>query len=302
MGGQRLTEALVQETVERAFTRFRRLGSACRKGMIAEDEFRRGMSEAFSEGFLRFLEERRLALRVTGANYARFAEDWAACRKGALPASALPPWLYDRGERPAREAAAEDRRLFFILAEAFRLPPAFFEPLPEDVPAPGRDYVHGWREDVTWSVPFLCREDGGLLTDEAPVGKRFTLTDERGLKAALTVWEDRRQTDRSGMDFDELVCASGDGLRVRMAEFLAEGCIEGYTAGERRRKPEVLIRMDAHGRINRLAYWEGPEDREAFETFPLWQAYFRLAEEKRKRNEAVLSALFDTFRTPDGRG
>ena len=297
---RQLTDELVNAAIRRTSDSFRRFRKARRKGYFTEEEFFRVMLNSFHEGFWGLLRDRRMVLHLKDANFPRFSEDCRAFAGGGEPrAPEAEPWLYCGEVRPGREASAEDVKQVLALMNAFRLPPGFFEPLPEDVPAPDRVHVHQWHDAEAYGILFRCADDGGLSAEAEPVGKTFRLADERGLKAVVTVREDRRTGDRAGMDFDEIVRDSKHGPVVLLADLLAEGTIEGYTAIAGRESPEILIRFGSDNRPDRLAYYELPEDRRAFEAFPLWQEYFRLSQERERRQRDVLSALFASDLSPD---
>ncbi|MBR2780322.1 MAG: hypothetical protein IKD81_02775 [Eubacteriaceae bacterium] len=156
-----------------------------------------------------------------------------------------------------------------------------------------------YHSEGVYTLEFNCVDDCGLLKDPDPVGKTFVLTDDMGIRAQIMVREDRRASERTGMDIDELVFTAGNGSTVKLAEFLAEGYIEGYTAKEGRSKPEIIIRTDSGAkRVLSLAYWEDENDSRAFSEYPLWQEAFRWEEESSNRREKMLNGLFtDSFKT-----
>ena len=174
----------------------------------------------------------------------------------------------------------------------------YFKPRqhPEGMAVPDLVPVHAYHSSGVMGTHFTCVDDGGLLTDKSPVGKTFRLKNDIGLEAVLKIKEDRRNADRNGMDFDEMVSSSSAGMFVLKAEFLAEGFIEGYTASERKHNPEILIRLKNNKKeIFWLAYWADAEDFEAHRKCPVWQEYYAWADiqsptEKQAREE-ILSWL-----------
>ncbi|MBO4832219.1 MAG: hypothetical protein J5569_07160 [Oscillospiraceae bacterium] len=296
----RLTDELVGTAVEKAFKAFRRTGDLCRKGLLTGEEFRREMTQAFCGVFMGLFSDNKLELRLTGANFPQFAREYEEYLKGnCADGPDHLPWLFDVQGRP-REAQEGDRKRFFGLMETFRLAPEYFEPAPEGMPVPDLVPVHMYSSAAVYGTHFRCVDDGGLLTDADPEGRTYRLKNDLGLEAVLTVREDRRQTDRKGLDFDEIVCRTDKGIIVAKAEFLAEGHIEGYTARERSGDPAVLIRTgDCGKKVSWLAYWESPADRAAREAHPLWREYRRWCIEKETRRKVILDALFDGFRQPE---
>ena len=297
--GARLTEELAGAAVNDAFRAFRRTGDMCRKGCLTEDEYRREMTRTFCRVFMGLFSDNMLELRLTAANYPQFKNEFEEYLKGNDPVSPDHlPWLFDT-QNESREAQESDRRQFFRLMETFRLAPDYFEPAPVGMAVPDLVPVHMYNSSAVYGTHFRCKDDGGLLTDADPVGRTYRLRNDLGLEAVLTVREDRRQTDRRGLDFDETVCRTGRGVLVAKAEFLAEGYIEGYTARERSGNPQVLIRLgDGGKKVDWLAYWEDQNDRAARVAHPLWREYRRWYDEIEARQSAMLDAFFEEFRRP----
>ena len=293
----RLTDETVRAAAEEAYGEFDRIGRLYARGMLSGNDFFRQMETAFDEGFRKVLRDRGLILRIHSGNYASFAEGFRAYPDGRTEADRKEaPWLYRDFVIPGNEASEADGNRVFYLMARYHLPPAFFLPPPEDVAVPDRTFAHGWNNCAAYSVAFRCTDDGGLTRDGQPVGKTFRLTDDRGLNALVTIREDRRTGGREGLDFDEAVFPGPGGPIARKAAFSAEGMIEGFTAKERDGDSGLLIRTDGKGRICRLAYYEFPEDREAFQTFPLWQPYFQWSREQADRQKSILSAFWEGFR------
>lgn len=290
MDGKSAAE-LVEAALERAMREFELAGKAYKKGYMTDGDTFQTMLRTFYTGFWDCLRDARLELRLDERNFTGFSAQYES---GEESAGHL-PWLYEH-DHGSREASAEDQRQVIRLMKSFHLPPAFFEPLPEAVIRPRRHYVHGYVNATAYLVEFRCVDDGGLLAAEDPVGKSYRLTDDLGLTAEVLIREDRRNGDRSGMDFDETVFVTAKGIVVQKAEFLAEGRIRGYTAIERQGNPELLIRLDGERKVSHLAYWEFDGDQEAYRAYPLWQEFFRRSEELEERQRRILSSFFNGFR------
>ncbi len=287
----RLTDELVEAEAGKAFEEFRRIGKQYWRGFLDETMARQEMRSGFSRIFMKLFRDHHLDLRLNRDSYPLFKEEYEACRKG-MPFSNHMPWLFDTEED--YEASERDQARFFDLMTRFHVSPDCFEPLPEEAAEPGIVPIHQYKLAGVYGIHFDVADDGGLLEEARPIGKTFRLKSRKGLEAVLTIREDRRQQDRSGMDFDELVVPTEHGLSVSMAEFLAEGYIEGYTARERTADPRILIRLEERGtRVSWLAFWSDPKDQEAFRNDPLWQDYFIWQEEKSRRLHAALSGLLE---------
>ena len=296
----KLTEELVEAAVGKAFETFRLAGGRYRKGALTGEECRRNKAQAFCGVFMGLFTDNMLELRLSGKNYTQFKKEYDDYLKGYDTVNQDHiPWLFDTQDGP-REAHESDRKQFFRLMELFRIFPGYFEPVPENVPAPGKVYVHTYNSSSVCAVPFSCADDGGLLADADAAGRTYRLRNGLGLEAVLTVVEDRRRAGRKGLDFDEMVFRTDKGAAAMKAEFLAEGHIEGYTARERKGSPEILIRLEEGGRkVGKLAYREDPDDAEAYRNHPLWQEYFRWCGEMEKRRDRMLEPLFDGFMRAD---
>ena len=161
--------------------------------------------------------------------------------------------LYRRGMLTPEEAEA---RLYGLVS----FPPECTPPLPSHMIVPERQVTHTYNGCDTCVIGFRCINDDGLSRDPDPAGKTFTLANDLGLKAVITM----HNAD------------------------LGEGYIEGYTA-RIRKDPGIRILYADDGHITGLgitAYWD--DDLPAYRSFPLWQDYFSwLKETARRRSEYI---------------
>lgn len=293
---KRLSEADVKTKVQLSFRDFYRCADCFQRGLYSTSDFYRDMKQAFYQGFWDLLASNRVELSINETNYSHFIKEYRTYREsGALCARDHSPWLYDLSD-PSHEVSAEDRKQFFELMDIYRLTPEFFEPVPADIPRFSLHGIHQYHSDGVYGTDFNCVDDGGLLKDPEPVGKTFRLLNDIGLQTVITVMEDRRNSSRTGMDFDEQIMLSDKGPVVVLAEFLAEGYIEGYTAKEGRSRPEILIRLSDRGtKINWLAFWRDKNDDQSFRSFPLWQSFFHRSAELEQQREKILFSFFDSF-------
>ena len=297
MSVPKLSDTYVDTLADSVFNECRKIAGGYHKGIHTGKECSDKMREAFYGAFFKLLNDNGLKLGITFENYDRFCAQFNECQKGhEIPLSVDPvPWLRDTISSN-HDADPSDKKCFFRFMESFCLSPDFFLPPPKEIVFPRSHGVHMYHSEGVYSLEFSCADDGGLLTDADPVEKTFVLTDDMGILAEITVKEDRRGSERNGMDIDELVYSSGKESIVRLAEFRGEGYIEGYTAKEGRSKPEIIIRTDLSGKaIRRLAYWEDINDRKAFMEYPLWQEAFRWEEESNKRREEILKGSFEKY-------
>ena len=289
MKQQRLTGQLVEMKIEKVFDTFRKAADRFWKGHITRDECERVMREEFFTVFLQLFSDNDLKLCLNKTNYPQFVREFETFQKKENPADSNHiPWLYDVSDTPC-EANENDQKQFLYLMETFHVTPDYFAPVPDRIPDPGIVPIHPYRFPI-YGIHFNCIDDGGLLSDSSPVGKTFKLKNEFGLTAVLTIKEDRRYIDRSGMDFDEIACYSNGLSCIVKADFLSEGCIEGYTACEGRESPEILIRLkDKGSKVYWLAYKEDRNDCRVRREYPLWQEYYNWTQEKDLKLSAILA-------------
>ena len=293
-----LTAGSIKDTLEKTFLEFNRIGNAYRRGFLDGSRFSLRMEQALNHGFWIFLRDNGIELCINEANYQTFVKEYRSYFDGVgNEEQSQHSWFCDRDD-PAGEASANDKKMIFYLMGKYRLGPDYFEPIPEDIPRFNIRGIHQYRSAGVYCTDFSCVDDGGLLADDHPVGKTFRLKNDLGLEAVLTIKEDRRRGDRRGMDFDEQIHDSSDGgTSVGLAEFLAEGHIEGYTARERTGNPEILIRPTDCGKsISRLAYWRDPADEKAFLSYPLWQRYFEWDSKNAIKRSQLLAPFFNEFK------
>ena len=205
MAPQRLTSELVDTAVAdyRHITEW--AADHYQRGMLTDDEGCREVSSAFYDAFWVLLKLNHLKFALNTANYEQCQKEFQLFLAGSdLSTPAHVPWLFDVKNKP-EEASKEDQRLVFLLMEQLDVSPSFFKPIPDNVLKPNKTYCHSYNYCCIVSIPFDCIDDGGLLRDDNPVDKTFTLVNTLGLKAVLTIKEDRRKENYAGLDFDEMV-------------------------------------------------------------------------------------------------
>lgn len=248
---KRIKDENLESSVDEAYKEFQRAGRIYSRGLLTDDEFWRNMYNSYHEHFYGFLKNNGLRTCFTTKSWLRFQEDHSLwCSKSVPNSSVGEPWLLDdnlddhfedkgwlgiirsaRGYGMASsafaiedEASVHDKSQFFRLMEAFHITADYFEPLPEGIIAPDKHWTHTYSGGCTYVIGYNCVDDGGLLSEAEPIGKTYTLKNDLGLKAVVTITEDRRKQDRGSMDYDDY-CPLG--------EYLSDGYIEGYTALER---------------------------------------------------------------------
>ena len=292
----KLSDELVESKTETIFKDFRRIGEKYWGGYLTEETAFQEIVRRFNDVFPKLFSDNHLKLCLNDTNYPIFVKEYENYKTGSESKDESHiPWLFDVSDEQC-EATESDQRKFFDLMTRFLVTPDYFEPYPDDKSSPNVVPIHQYRDSGVYGIRFNCIDDGGLLADESPVGKTYTLMNDMGQEAVLTIKEDRRGIDRNDLDFDEIVTATEQGLIVVKAEFLAEGFIEGYTAREREQNAEVLIRLKDRGtKIYWLAYWQDSNDSKAFFEYPMWQDWFGWCEEKDMKLRRILSSILKSY-------
>lgn len=234
-----------------------------------------------------------------------FTEDYLAFQKGELSErNSTKTWMWydnlpdnslaaviarsgavyetDAAEENAVPASAEDKRMFFQIMEATRLPILdYYMPLRDDefkyIPRIHR--THNYHNEECMVVEYKCVDDGGLMNDAEPVGKTFTLVSDIGLRALVTITEERELSDDSwSLDKVDNYAPIG--------KFLGRGFIEGYTVFGKDdvqddEIPDIVVRTNEKNEIIKLGICiHSSAACDACSSFPLWQDYFNKTSEK----------------------
>ena len=264
--------------------------------LTTEEEALRHLYRTLSECIFDFFKEKGFIFTISDA-WDSFKEDYAAYRTGTLSGrEGTDVWMwYDNlpddsfaavvgrtadvygitfAKDNASPASLEQKRLFFRLLEATCLPIIdYYRPRPKSEARyqPENRVTHVYSKSSTMVVEYNCVDDGGLVNDDAPIGKTFTLVNDIGLRAAVKIVEKREPP------FNLFECDKDN--YAPLGRYLAKGFIEGYTVfGEEvpdDKIPGIVIRMDENGEIVKLGIFPYTEaDSAAFYSFPLWQEYF----------------------------
>lgn len=242
-----------------------------RKGYLTSEERDNLILSQLNQSFTQFLRDRNLRLQISENNWARFLEDQTLWKRGAEP---LPtpehPWLVFRSE----EAAASDKTAVLQMMESMQFSTEYFQPFPESSVKP-RMRISWYADGPCGMIGFPFVEDGGLFQAHSPVGKTFTLIDDLGLQAVMTV--EHIVTER------ERACNN----RIN-AQFLATGMVEGYTSPRLRK-----VHISFPGSKQRIWFDIGldREDLQIYYSLPLWAEYHAWEQERYALAKAQLQNL-----------
>lgn len=266
-----IREAELAARIEEDRSAFLHIAEQYRRGFLSDGERDRGFSAQLYRGFDCFLREKGLRFGLKEKNWDRFLGDLERWRRGEAPVPSQDcPWLLQGSE----EAAASDKTGVFRLMDSLFYSPEFFKPIPEACVKPDIR-IDGYGTYSMGMIIFCLADDGGLFRAADPVGKTYTLTDPRGLRAVLRIESVVTEQERAR---DNRISAL----------FSAAGSVEGYTgSGERTIKVSA---PDGKGRICLDAVMKG-EDFRAFSDFPLWAEYRALESARAALAEAQLRRL-----------
>ena len=303
---QALSNDYVDKMIEETQDLFRQIGKGYKRGFFSSEDCHREFYNAVIRGFYHFLWYRcGVTWRFNSESWPRFLDDRRLWTEGRMPDSAAgEPWLFcdetgedselgrrisnyfstDRTENRS-EACPEDKAQFFLLMEAYHMPPAQFAPVPGEIVRPDRYQVHSYADGDKYIIGFPCADDGGLTGDAEPVGKNYVLRSELDLRAEIRILEVRseEQRKRFELDIDDFAPA---------AAYLAEGRIEGYTSGRIR---TITVRTDRNGKIEKLGTVLRVDDAREFDCFPLWQEYIRACDQRAKAEKEGYDELFRIY-------
>ena len=282
MNQQRLTDELVEATVNKIFADYHLWGNLYKRGINTKEESYQRMEISIHESFWKLIRENNLKLCLSEANFPYFCKEFENHVKGDTSDNQDHiSWLYDVAEEKC-EASLNDQRLFFDLMEKLRLTSDYFEPLPENIPSFDVYQIHQYAFEGIYSTNFNCIDDGGLLEDETPIGKTFRIKNELGLNAVVTI-------EKKDSKYHETSTRTP-------VEFTATGYIEGYTAIERTCNPEITIWIGKDKRLPwHLTFWMNGNDSNARSQYPLWQEFLQCCNAKGEKQHSILFPVFDEY-------
>lgn len=280
---QRLTDKLVETTVNAILEEYRLWGKRYRIGYNTKAECYQRMEISIQENLWKLIRENKLKLCLSEANFAHFYTEFESMEKGNTSEKQDHiPWLYDAAEGNC-EASLNDQRLFFSMIKKLRLTPDYFEPLPENIPHFTVNEIHQYFDAGIYWIEFNCIDDGGLLIDDEPEGKVFRLRNDLGLEAVVTIVKEENNS----------FCETG---KREPTSFIATGYIEGFTAIERSHNPEIRISVPRErNRPWYMSFWQDSQDLLARNAYPLWQEFFSWCAAKEEKRHSILFPVFDEY-------
>lgn len=286
---QRLFEAIsdkaLEDNIEECCREFHRLCDAYKKGIFTRESLRNRFTSVLNKGFEKFVDENNLNLirPAVQSRWDRFEDDHHLWENGQKPCSKKGniwlKYLRDSGDgrvRAGDEASCTDKERFFSLMRAFDVPTDYYMPAPEGTVFSNRRLGH-FPSDMIVDFGNDWQDDGGLLKEDIQPGSEITLTDRYGLKTTIRITEHLTPEEQRE--------------RKVYADYIGNGHIEGYTTNRDR---EIKIFLNKGG-ISSLLTEIDNEDRDAFSSFPLWQAEQQYNNEIHRVTQNVVENLIRRF-------
>lgn len=243
------------------------------RGFITLDELTWNIQQVFDSYYL-FLVTKSVRTKITAENWDAFLSDYEAWNADSLiKDDSKILWLkYSSVSRDVEQIASVDEKsLFFEIMDRFGFTVEYYEPLPVGAAIPDMR-IATYGDGRIWDIV----NDGGLATDQRPVGKTFELTDKYGLKTTLQILR------------------QGDNGRGKKCDFWGMGTIEGYTSDD---PVEISVELE-NGKVHYLSvlikHSKHSEHYKVFATFPLWQDYLANVNKKHEIYKTCVEAFKDS--------
>ena len=257
-------ETISKEALEKNIVdRYKEIEESCeafKSGTIDKESLRYRCGWAFNGGFTDFLKENNLKLITPSiiSRWERFEDDYFQWKNGEQIYSTKGEiWLKylrneSNGTKAGEEASYLDKEHVFSLMEAFGVPLEYYKPAPEGTAFSMRLFTRFYPELIVGYGDYWV-DDGGLLSKDFQIGSEVTLKNRNGLKAIIKITEHLTAEDKR--------------KRRSYSDYIGIGHIEGYTT-DRDREIEISVH---NGSISGLFTRIDNDDRDVFNSFPLWQ-------------------------------
>lgn len=255
-----ITKEALEQNIEDSYKKLEILCKEFERGILDREGLRQRCTGVFKRGFDRFLHENNLKL-IRPSNISRrerFEDDYFQWKSGQqINSDKGDIWLtYWRNEsggaKAGEEASCIDKESFFSLMEAFGVTLDYYRPVPEGIIFSRRRFGRFYPELIIGFDNYWV-DDGGLLSEDFQLGNEVTLKNCNGLKAIVRITE-------------HLTVEEQRERRI-YADYIGIGHIEGYTT-DRDREIEISL---YDGKILSLFTRIDNDDRDVFNSFPLWQ-------------------------------
>lgn len=273
-----ISESDLNNHIFKSRERFSWFMSRYKSGFMTNEDLVGHFNSEFNEGFYKYLESKRLYLRLDEKRWERFIADYSLWKKNEQPSiQAGGPWLLYLEDY--LEASVLDKISFFKLMNEYLVPIERFKPSRDSCIKPRHRYL-GYGNGIAGVVIFHLVDDGGLSTDPDPVGKTFTLVDESGVKAEIDIV---RETPEENNRCNNRMTSKYD----------AVGTIEGYTSA---RKRKIYVSEIEQQEIGFYVCGVDNDDLEVLYSFPLWKEFNEHVAEKRRICNKHIETLIEHYK------
>lgn len=257
-----ISESELSQHIAYSKNAFYNINKQYHRGILLDEELRDRFKSAFQSGFHDFIKDKNLKYKFNDNSWKVFVEEYNTWKETKCLPDNDEPWLYlDKSQ-----AGKADMISFFKLMEAFLIPVEYFKPFPDGCVIPEIYLAHSFHDAEYKCVRFFLTDDGGLFSDENPVGKTYVLVDCHNLKAELEIRE---------MKTKEIYHNCW-----HISKFCGFGTIEGYTSDKKRdiyitdiKDSVIWLYLEYGYNEYRNEYNIDAEDELAFRNFPLWKEY-----------------------------
>lgn len=271
-------DSTVQSIIEQCYSEVTDCIHQYERGIYSKCDLKTNIEQIIIDGYIQFFRQNGIRVSFSETSYKSFIENynrWLNAEELKIEESNL--WISTLYTDAVDNIIKLNQLIndFFSLITSFKIPTEYFKPVPDDVITPDKhpgylysDLIVGWR---------IWKTDGGLLSDDDPIGKTFTLTDHYNLKTKITILMTKKQM-REKDDPD----------------YIGTGYIEGYTTTD---EHEIKIFVDDKdmNTIRSLYSRFSDEDNDYFNSYPLWQKHFEIVKEKENLWSSAVDRLIEMF-------
>lgn len=262
-------EEKFSDILARALKHFEVLRISQTRGLVTINDIYREIQNELWNCFTYF-RNNGIRMTINEKSFPRFQDDYEKFIRGEEPNSKIgEPWLQKEesehymtsdGYVPihfTREVDIEDKKDYLEFYTACQYPVDYYKPFPKsDNYIEPRTHYQMYGTGVAGTIEFVKANDGGLFSDDDPVGKTFTMTDYLGLKAKIEIQSEVTEEENA---HDNRFVGKYHGC----------GTIEGYTS-ERKREIDISPRL---GGSIYFYLCVGKDDDDVMDNFPLWEEY-----------------------------
>ena len=279
-----ITKEELEENIEDSYKKLEILCEEFERGILDREKLRQRCTGVFKRGFEKFLHDNNLKLIRPSSvrEWERFENDYSQWKRGQqIYSNKGDIWLKylrnkSNGAKAGEEASYIDKERFFRLMEAFCVTTNYYRPAPEGTAFSKRHFGR-FHPELIIGFDNYWVDDGGLLSKDFQLGNEVTLKNCNGLEAIVKI--------------TEYLTIEEQRKRRIYADYIGIGHIEGYTT-DRDREIEISLH---DGKVRSLFTRIDNDDRDVFNSFPLWQGELQYNYELGKELWNIVENLIRRF-------